>query len=111
LKDDDKTEASVDLSADVIPDELLEQSPIQLEFDSIRITLIVDSESIVDSWGTVRLPDGDYEVLRDKVSSNTETKLFVKTDFLGWFDVTGLVEDVEGFGDDKCRIQRQFNCQ
>ena len=97
--DDDRTEASVDLGADIIPDELLDQIEFDLDFDSIRITLIVDSESIVDAWGTVQLPDGDYEVLRDKVTSNTETKLFIKAGFLGWVDVTGLVGNLEGFGD------------
>lgn len=97
--DDDRTEASVDLDADVIPDELLDQVDLDIEFDSIRITLIVDSESIVDAWGTVQLPDGDYDVLRDKVTSNTETRLFVKTGILGWFDVTALLGGLEGFGD------------
>lgn len=95
--DDDEAIASVDVGADIIPEELLENVPF--EFDSIRVSLISNSDSEVDAWGTVRLPDGDYEVVRDKVSTTADTKLFAKLPIIGWFDVSGLVGDIEGLGD------------
>ena len=95
--DDDEAIASVDVGADILPEELLATFPI--EFDSIRVSLISNSDSEVDAWGTVRLPDGDYDVIRDKVSTIADTKLFVKVPILGWFDASGLVGDIEGIGD------------
>ena len=95
--DDDESIASVDVGADIIPAELLEGSPF--EFDSIRISLISNSESEVDAWGTVKLPDGDYNVIRDKVTTTSDTKLFAKLAIIGWFDITSLVGDIEGIGE------------
>ena len=95
--DDDDAIATVELGADVIPEELL--ATVEFEFDSIRISLISNSESEVDAWGTVILPDGEYDVIRDKVITNSETKLFAKLPFIGWFDVTTVVGGIEGFGD------------
>lgn len=95
--DDDESIASVDVGADIIPAELLEGAPF--EFDSIRISLISNSESEVDAWGIVRLPDGDYDVIRDKVTTTSDTKLFAKLAVIGWFDITSLVGGIEGIGD------------
>ena len=95
--DDDESIASVDVGADIIPAELLEGAPF--EFDSIRISLISNSESEVDAWGIVRLPDGDYDVIRDKVTTTSDTKLFAKLAIIGWFDITSLAGGIEGIGD------------
>ena len=95
--DDDESIASVDVGADIIPPELLEGAPF--EFDSIRISFISNSESEVDAWGTVRLPDGDYDVIRDKVTTTSDTKLFAKLAIIGWFDITSLVGGIEGIGE------------
>ena len=95
--DDDESIASVDIGTDIIPQELLDMVP--LEFDSLRISLISNSDSEVDAWGTVKLPDGDYDVIRDKVTTTTDTKLFVKLPFVGWFDASALVGDIEGIGE------------
>ena len=95
--DDDESIASVDIGTDIIPQELLDMVP--LEFDSLRISLISNSDSEVDAWGAVKLPDGDYDVIRDKVTTTTDTKLFVKLPFVGWFDASALVGDIEGIGE------------
>ncbi len=95
--DDDEAIASVDVGSDIIPVELLASIP--LDFDSIRVSLVSNSDSQVDAWGTVRLPDGDYEVIRDKVSTTTDTKVFAKLPILGWFDVTTVIGGLEGIGD------------
>lgn len=99
--DDDEAIANVEIGADIIPEELLESVPI--DFDSLRISLQTNSENIVDAWGTLRMPDGDYEVLRDKVSTTTETKIFAKVQFLGWNEIPvalleGLGEFADAFG-------------
>jgi hypothetical protein len=95
--DDDESIASIDIGADIIPAELLEGVPF--EFDSVRISLINNSESEVEAWGTVRLPDGDYDVIRDKISNTADTKLFAKLPIIGWFDVTSLIGDIDELGD------------
>jgi len=44
------------------------------------------------------MPDGDYEVLRDKVSNVTTTAIFAKVPVIGWFDVSNLAAGA-GLGD------------
>lgn len=82
--DDDDAVLFVELPADIIPPELLENVPIQ--FDSIRITLDSEVETQVDAWGTIMLPNSTHDVLREKAVTTTETKLFVKT-ILGWTEL------------------------
>lgn len=93
----DEAVASIELASDVIPEELLASLPIQ--FDSIRISLVVNSDTEVDAWGTVKLPDGEYEVIRDRVNTITDTKLFAKLPFIGWSDATAFLGGIEGFSD------------
>ena len=43
-------------------------------FDSIRITYTVRLDNLVDGWGTLKTPSGDYNSLRIKSSLNTSFK-------------------------------------
>lgn len=81
---DDDSSLSITVGADLVPEELLMGLPI----DSFRITLETDSESIVDAYGTVLLPDSEHEVLRIKETTNSNTRLFVRS-ILGWTEVEG----------------------
>lgn len=79
----------VGFSAADIPAELLGQLPIMP--DSVRIRVSISLLSAVDAWGSISIPGGTYDVLRDKRTRYTETRIDAKIPPLGWLDVTDLV--------------------
>lgn len=82
----------VSFPASVAPDSLLRSSPFAVP-DSIRITYDVQRRDSVDAWGTVRIPNGDFPVLRERQRESIKTKVEIYYAFLGpnWLDVTTLV--------------------
>jgi hypothetical protein len=74
----------------VAPDSLLRNSPFAIP-DSIRISYDVTRYDTIDAWGTVRIPNGDYPVLRERQKESLKTKVEVLYPILGWLDVTTLV--------------------
>jgi hypothetical protein len=56
--------------------------------DSFRYRVAVSRIDAVDAYGTVKLPGGDFEVLREKRTQYTETRIDAKVNPLGWLDVT-----------------------
>lgn len=58
--------------------------------DSIRFRIHTSHLYIVDAWGTCRIPGGEFDVLRQKRSTFTETSIEVRS-FLGWIDLGGLL--------------------
>ena len=59
--------------------------------DSIGIEVITDRVENVDAWGTVQLPMGDYEVLRLRRRTITDTQLKAFVPIFGWQNVTDLI--------------------
>ena len=51
---------------------------IGLPIDSVRVSRVSERLDIVDAWGTLTIPDGNYEVLREKRIEEVETFLEVK---------------------------------
>lgn len=47
-----------------LPDTLTQGIP--LTFDSVRFSLVVDRQDVIDAYGTVKLPDGDWDALRER---------------------------------------------
>ncbi len=84
----------VKFSGELIPDTLLENVPITP--DSVRITVDNTREGTVDAWGSLELPDGTYDVLRERVTISSETVIEVKT-FLGWLEIDPAL--LGGLGD------------
>jgi hypothetical protein len=72
------------------PDSLLLNSPFAVP-DSVRITYDVRRRDSIDAWGTVRIPNGDFVVLRELRRENIKAKVEILYSFLGWLDVTTLV--------------------
>jgi hypothetical protein len=68
-------------------------------FDSIRIKLTITRNDFVDAFGTLAIPGGTYNVLREKRTDYADTRLEIHVPFLGWQDVTDLLP-VAGFGKD-----------
>ena len=91
-----QTESAINLpiSADDIPGNLLDQLPISP--DSIRVRIATDRLDVVDGWGTLSLPDGTYDVLREKRITITETRLDAKIGFLNWQDITDIAIQLLG---------------
>ncbi len=81
---DDEYSFSVTVSGELIPDTLLSGLPIVP--DSVRINVEVENEYMIDAWGTVMMPDGDYEALREEVMTYTNTTIEALT-FLGWLEL------------------------
>ncbi len=77
-------------SADIIPGGILDSLPATP--DSIRLRITIDRSNVVDGWGTVTIPGGTYDVLREKQIEEQETLLDVKFG-LGQFSF--WIEDIE----------------
>ena len=76
--------------------------------DSIGIEVITDRVENIDAWGTVQLPMGDYEVLRLRRRTITDTRLKAFVPIFGWTDVTDLVPN-EFLGKDTTLSYRFYN--
>ena len=77
-----------------IPDTLISQIPDAIVFDSIRLRIDIEQSSDVDAWGTMHIPGASYEVLRENKFELRETKIEVKLGFIGWSDISSLIEDL-----------------
>jgi hypothetical protein len=67
--------------------------------DSIRLRLTIARNDFVDGFGTLAIPGGTYNVLRQKRTDYTDTRIDIHVPFFGWQDVTDLL-GVGGFGQD-----------
>ena len=82
-------EFNIDLGTSIIPDTILASLPIKP--DSIRIQFVNASKGIIDAYGKLKLQGKTFDVLREKAESITETKVFAKLPFIGWFDVSSVI--------------------
>jgi hypothetical protein len=56
--------------------------------DSVRYRVAISQISAVDAFGTLSIPGGSYNVLREKTTKYTEARIDAKILPLGWLDVT-----------------------
>ena len=77
---------------DSIPDTLVMGLPIRP--DSIRVRVAISQESEVDAWGSVKIPAGTYEVLRERTVESRTTSVEAFTSLFGWSDVTDLISGI-----------------
>jgi Secretion system C-terminal sorting domain len=80
----------VSFPSSVAPDSLLRNSPFAIP-DSMRITYDLTRYDTIDAWGTVRIPNGEFPVLRERQKESIKTKVEVLYPLLGWLDVTTLI--------------------
>lgn len=92
------SDINVQFAGDLIPDTLLQQLPIQVSFDSVRVRVHTDRVDLVDAWGALTTPAGTFDVLRQKRVATTEVVVEVQIPIIGWFDVTDLLP-VPGLGE------------
>ena len=89
---DDLNKANASIKIQVPAEELSEAILDQLstvEIDSIRLEINFERADEVDAWGNLTIPNGTYEVLREKRIEYKTSKLEILS-FLGWIDVTLL---------------------
>ena len=79
---------SLAFSANDLPAGVVDNLPITP--DSLRIRLNIQRSDVVDAWGTMTIPGGIYDVLREKRTEVRETRLDAKVGFFGWQDVTDI---------------------
>jgi hypothetical protein len=79
----------VAFSSDIIPDTLLSLLPIRP--DSIRVRFQTDRQDKTDAFGTLLIPGGSYEVLRERRYEVTDTKIEARINPLPWLDITSLI--------------------
>jgi len=72
----------------ILPDSLFNGVPFKP--DSIRVSFTSDRTEIIDAWGKMKIPNGTFDVLREKRIDKTNTKIEVKVPFLGWVDLSAL---------------------
>ena len=79
----------VAFAADIIPDTILRTLPIRP--DSLRVRFQTDRQDKTDAFGTLAIPGGSYQVLRERRYELTDTKIEAKINPLPWLDITSLV--------------------
>ncbi len=67
--------------------------------DSLRIRVTASRNELVDAYGTLTIPGGTYDVLREKSTEYRDTHLDIHT-FFGWIDVTAQAGADAGLGQD-----------
>lgn len=76
-------------AAEDLPGGILDSLPITP--DSIRLRINFERVDFVDAWGTLAIPGGTFDVLREKRTQITETRVDVKLGFFPWQDITDLI--------------------
>jgi hypothetical protein len=85
-----ENEAALEFDAAVedIPGNLFEG--LDITPDSIRLAVTTDRTDLVDAWGSLTIPGGTYEVLRERRLEYREIRLFAKIGGLPWIDITDI---------------------
>lgn len=71
-----------------LPGTIVNQLPVRP--DSLRIRIAINRLDVVDGWGNVAIPGGNYQVLREKRTTYREARLDAKVPPLGWLDITDV---------------------
>lgn len=86
------SDLQITFSSDLLPGAILDS--FALAPDSLRIRVATERLDVVDAWGTLSIPGGTYDVLREKRLEERETNLEVLVGFgpfSEWIDVTTLI--------------------
>lgn len=56
--------------------------------DSLRYRITINQLEVVDGWGDLSIPEGNYHVLREKRTQYKDNRLDAKLPTIGWIDIT-----------------------
>ncbi len=77
-------------AANILPDSLLNLLPVRP--DSLRIDFASIRTDKVDAWGTLKIPGGTFDVLRERRFTIDETRIEMKVNLLRiWVDITPIL--------------------
>lgn len=79
---------TISVAADDIPGNIFDGLPISP--DSIRVRIATTRTDLVDAWGTLSIPGGDYDVLREKRTEYRDVRLDAKVGPFPWADITDI---------------------
>lgn len=96
----------ITFSTDIVPDTFFASFPFKP--DSVRVNQMIDRLDVVDAWGSLTIPGGDYNVLRERRRTITETTIEVKV--LGiWLDLAAVGIQFPGVGKDTTLAYHYFS--
>lgn len=84
-------EFRIAIPASVFPDSILTIFPPGFKPDSIRVEFVTTTASIMDAYGKLQMQGQNLDVLREKASETSQTKISVKIGFLGWQNLETLI--------------------
>ena len=88
----------INIPISIIPDSIFETLPIKP--DSLRLNIENGYNYECSGTGTLKLPGKDFTALQQTVNVNTIARLEAKVPFLGWQDVSSLVDLGLGLGEE-----------
>lgn len=88
-KNESNSKIAFAFSSNELPQKVINDLPINP--DSVRFRIAIKREDVVDAWGVLSIPGGDYEVLREKRTEIRSTSIDTKMSPLPWLDVTDVV--------------------
>ena len=92
---DSESNLSIAFAWDDLPAFITDSIPSPIIPDSIRVRVVQTRSDSVDAWGSLSIPGGDHEVLREKRTLHRDTRLdvLVEVPIIGpqWQDVTDLI--------------------
>ena len=89
------------IATENLPDGIFDQLPVSP--DSIRLRINQQRTDDVDAWGSLMLPGGIYDVLREKRTDVRNLRVEVRVGLFPWTDVTDILIDqagLDGLGQD-----------
>lgn len=89
---------AVPFSTDGLPSSVMMRFPITP--DSLRLRMTINRSDIVDAWGTLTIPSGNYEVLREKRMEIRQVSLDAKIGTSDWQDISNTLTAGQSIGKD-----------
>ena len=84
--------ATISIPTSAIPGGILDSLGIPSGLlDSIRLRISIQRLDLVDAFGSVAIPGGTYDVLREQRTDYTTTGIDIHNLLLGWVDVTSII--------------------
>jgi hypothetical protein len=80
----------ISIPASVFPDSLLQIFPAGFRPDSIRVEFVTTTNGLMDAYGKLQMQGQNVDVLREKASETSQTKISVRIGFLGWQNLETL---------------------